>query len=273
MVLATFRRKVQSKSCKTMQPWEFKITKRKSFEIDHFITKSKARITNSLNLEFEYHHLATSRSKKFLRKFESKRMNMLILFVDLKNSTKMSSELPSDKLTRIIRIFSQEMAYTIEFFGGFVLKYVGDAVIGYFPWYEKPLDAVKNSVYCAKTMGMIIKNVINPIFLKSGYPSLDIKISIDFGKNSIVRYGADVQKSHIDIIGLSINLAAKMQGLGKTNQVIIGKKVYDKLSESQRKYFKRLLVDSRRWPYHNLKSKGSYPVFWCSLNSKLDLFC
>ena len=55
-------------------------------------------------------------------------IDMAVLYVDIVGSTKMSMALPSDKLSIMIRSFSQEMSYVIEKFGGYVLKFVGDVM-------------------------------------------------------------------------------------------------------------------------------------------------
>lgn len=228
-------------------------------KIKSCIKKCQKRISHSLDRDFEYHHLAITRSNKFLRNHDSEKMKMFVLFVDLGGSTKMSSELSPDALAKIIRLFSQEMAYIIEYYGGLVLKYVGDAVIGYFP--ARQLTTAKNTIFCAQAMVSVIKNAINPILQKADYPCLQIKITIDFGNNSIVRYGSDRQKSHIDIIGLSANLAAKMQFLGKPNHLVIGKQVFLKLPNRLQICFRKIKVSSKIWPYHDLTSKQPYPVF------------
>ena len=44
----------------------------------------------------------------------------------------MSMIMSPNSLSTIISSFSQEMSYVIEQFHGYVLKFVGDAVIGYF---------------------------------------------------------------------------------------------------------------------------------------------
>jgi class 3 adenylate cyclase len=45
----------------------------------------------------------------------------------------MSTELAPDFLSKIVTVFSQEVSYIIEHFGGFVLKFVGDASMVTFP--------------------------------------------------------------------------------------------------------------------------------------------
>ena len=40
--------------------------------------------------------------------------------------------LPLDRLTTIIQTFTQEMSMIIALYGGYVLKYIGDAILAFF---------------------------------------------------------------------------------------------------------------------------------------------
>ena len=72
----------------------------------------------------------------------------------------MSMTLPIDKMVTIIRGFSFEMSYIIHSQGGYVLKYVGDAVIAFFPsTYNKSLIC-NRAVECAKSMITVVKKGI-----------------------------------------------------------------------------------------------------------------
>ena len=50
--------------------------------------------------------------------------------------------LPLDRLTRIIQTFSQEMSLVIKLYGGYVLKYVGDAVLAFFMTNQQTMAAI-----------------------------------------------------------------------------------------------------------------------------------
>ncbi|KER06492.1 Adenylate cyclase protein [Marine Group I thaumarchaeote SCGC AAA799-E16] len=237
------------------------MSKKIKFAMDSRAIRTKNRVKKSLEGNFQYHHLALSRSKKFLRKHDSERLPMFVLYVDLIGSTKMSSDLSPDTLNVIIRTFSQEMAYVIEDFGGFVLKFVGDAVLAYFFDKENTDKKAEDVIECAKTMCNVIDNTINPILEEEGFPKIQIKVTIDFGDCSIVRYGADKFRSHIDIIGLTLNLAAKMQNYSQPNQIIIGKSIFTKLSSRTKKSFKKIKTDKKRWIFHQAKTKKPYSIY------------
>jgi len=226
------------------------------------ILSSKKRVKKVLNEDFEYHHLALSRSNKFLRKHDSERLSMFVLYADLVGSTKMSGDMSPDTLKIIIRTFSQEMSYVIESFGGYVLKFVGDAVLAYFFDKKNSIQKADNIIKCAKTMQQTIDKAINPALEKNGFPKIQIKVTIDFGDCSIVRYGADKHRSHIDLIGLTLNLAAKMQSYTKPNQIMIGKSIFNKLSLKTKKSFKKKQTDSKNWVFHQLKTKTPYSIYY-----------
>ena len=98
---------------------------------------------------------------------------MVVLYVDLVGSTTMTLEMPPEKIAIIISSFSQEMAAVIRQHNGYVLKFVGDAVIGYFV--GEGMYKGDNAVNCAKSMISIIQKGINPILDQYDYPDLMVK--------------------------------------------------------------------------------------------------
>jgi class 3 adenylate cyclase len=168
--------------------------------------------------------------------------------------------LPEDKVAIIITCFAQEMAQTIRHHGGYVLKFVGDAVIGYFLAEESQLQPADNAVLCAKSMLSVIQKGINPILNQYDYPDLAIKIGIDYGENMIVRYGSDSIKSHVDIIGPVMNIAAKIQSMAKPNQLLIGDDVYTRIHPSIQTSFEKMVWKNNEWKYR--RDTGElYPIW------------
>ncbi len=84
-------------------------------------------------------------------------MKMVVLYVDLVGSTNIALGLPEDKVAIIITCFAQEMASTIRHHNGYVLKFVGDAVIGYFVAEEGQLQPADDAVLCARSMVSVIQ--------------------------------------------------------------------------------------------------------------------
>ncbi|PHY03669.1 MAG: adenylate cyclase, partial [Thaumarchaeota archaeon] len=176
-------------------------------------------------------------------------------------STTMALELPPEKIAIIISSFSQEMGSVIRQHHGYVLKFVGDAVIGYFVAENDSLLSIANAVNCAKSMISVIQKGINPILNQYDYPDLKVKIGVDFGQNIIVRYGADKVNSHVDLIGPVMNISAKIQSMAKPNQILIGSDVYDRLHPNSQEEYKQIIWKNDEWKYHSRLSGEIYKVY------------
>jgi len=98
------------------------LTDKKMHSEDTFLEIQK-RIWRSLNKEYEYSEILND-SDQFLRENMFSKLNMAVLYVDLVGSTKMSSEIPTEKVGLIISSFAQEMAQSIRQHHGYVLKFV-----------------------------------------------------------------------------------------------------------------------------------------------------
>jgi len=235
----------------------------KTVDSNTLIKNVQNRINNALENGYEYTKVIDS-SENFLRNNVFQQINMAVLYVDLIGSTKMSMELPSDKLSILVSSFSQEMAYVINAHNGYVLKFVGDAVIGYFVEDEtSSFQTVDNAVGCAESMIKVAEQGINPILIKkAGLSEIRIKIGIDFGKNVVVRYGADEKKAYVDLLGPTMNVASKIQDLAKPNQILVGQKIYDRLHPSIQKFFLDVTKEfADKWQHTSTNSEQVYRLY------------
>lgn len=217
-------------------------------DAETLIKQTQNRVWHALKSGYEYSPVQDE-SDSFLRKHVFSRMKMVVLYVDLVGSTQITLDLPEEKVAIIITCFAQEMAATIRHHNGYVLKFIGDAVIGYFPAEENQLQPVDNAILCAKSMISVIQKGINPILNQYDYPDLAVKIGIDYGENMIVRYGSDPQKSYVDIIGPVMNIAAKIQNMAKSNQILIGDDVYTRIHPSMQNSFEKVVWKNNEWRY------------------------
>lgn len=228
-----------------------------SFDKDNIVKESQKRIKKALVEGFEYHHLAIAKSDHFLRNHTAQRLDFAVIYLDLVNSTRMSTELAPDFLSKIVTVFSQEVSYIIEHFGGFVLKFVGDASIGYFLSNQNFDDIV----LCGESVVHVVRNAINPLLLQMGHAGIEVKVTSDYGQHTIVRYGSDHERSHVDIISVTMNLAAKMQSVTKGGQMVIGNSLYNKLSDHLQQRFEKANLDQIKWNYHNLAEQKPYQLY------------
>ena len=89
-------------------------------------------------------------SDAFLRSHTGSKVDLVILYADLAGSTHLSTVLDPRDLTTILRILMQEMTIIAVKNHGYILKYVGDATIVYFPIIGNNFSlASNNAISCA----------------------------------------------------------------------------------------------------------------------------
>ena len=232
----------------------------KTLDSETLIKVAQKRVANSIINGVEYSPFKDN-SEEFLRDHVNSRVHIFVMYVDMVNSTNITLSLPEEKIVKLITSFAQEMAYTVTQFGGYMLKFVGDAVLAYFNADNALVYPADNIVNCAKSMIRVLNEAINPVLSTNGYPTIAAKIGIDAGENMIVRYGSDKVKSHVDILGGSMNMAAKIQNMADPNQILIGGDVYARLHPETQKTFNQKMLSDLKWKYHSKKTGSIYPIY------------
>ena len=216
--------------------------------------KIRARVTKTLKDGIQL-NMSTEESKKFLRRHVNTRTNLVIMIIDINNSTQMSLTLPESKFAQLLQTFAQEVSIVVSGYGGFVFKYEGDAVIVIFPADYDEIKACKNALNCSAAVLEIIKNGINPIFRENELPEITVRTGLAFGPTLVVLYGKSLEKAHVDITGSSISLAAKIASIAKPNQVLVGELIYNIIMSSKDKgslkkiKFEEVRLDPIKWKY------------------------
>ena len=202
------------------------------------------------------------RSDQFLQQHAGSKLKLVVLYVDLVDSTLMTRDFSVDKLGTIIQMFTQEMSVAATNFNGQVLKYVGDAVIAYFPIEVNDSISCNSAINCAFHMITIIEQGINPVLRRNNCDQIQVKIGIDASEHSIIQYVLG-EKSYIDILGYGISMSAKLIKLAQPNQIITSHGIYMNMHPSLRKRFVELEIAPRIWKYTDEKIQ---PGVWKSLN-------
>lgn len=227
---------------------------------DTLLKNTQMRMWESLKGHYQYPN-AQEVSYNFLKRNVFNRISAVILYVDLVGSTKLAMELPGRKLARIVSAFTQEMASLVVSYEGMVLKYMGDAVIGYFVAANNSLLAADKAVECAKSMVCIVKEGINPVLDQYYYPEMHVKVGIDYGESVVVKYGAGKRDFQMDLMGTPLNMASKIQAMARPDQILIGERVYSRLHPVTRKQFELVVWKDNVWKYYSLESGHIYDVY------------
>jgi adenylate cyclase len=241
-----------------------------SFTNLSLLEQTRARVTKTL-IDGIQLNMSTEESKKLLKRHVNTKTYLVTMFVDINNSTQMSLSLPEHKFALIVQSFAQEISIAVSGYGGYVFKYEGDAVIALFPAEYDEAKACKNALNCSRAVLEIIREVINPAFKANELPEITVRIGLAYGYALVVLYGKSLEIAHIDIIGSSISLAAKIASIAKPNQVLVGESIYNILLLSRtanrkdfldNSNFVELNLDPTRWKYlSHFDSESMYRVY------------
>jgi class 3 adenylate cyclase len=222
----------------------------------------RARVTKTLKDGIQL-NMSTEESKKFLRRHVNTRTNLVIMIIDINNSTQLSLTLPDFKFAQILQTFAQEVSIVVSGYGGFVFKYEGDAVIVIFPAEYDQVKACKNALNCSTSILEILKKAVNPVFKENELPEITVRTGLAYGATLVVLYGKNLEKAHVDITGSSISLAAKIASIAKPNQVLVGELIYNIIADSKDKEsdnikFEEVRLDPIKWKYLSQSDPQSF---------------
>ena len=211
-----------------------------NIEIDLMIQNSRKRVLKTIkdvypNSKDSYAQIFLSYlSRKFLLENKNQTREMVILYIDLVGSTALTAILSPEELSMIIRIFCQEISICISRYFGYVLKYAGDAVIGYFPQQQQlsKMDLYEHTLKCAFYMQKLLDESINEVLFLNGYPKLKSRIAIDVGENQIVVLGSEP-----DLLGHVISRAAKIMSKAPPNNIVLGDNIFKNIGDISKEKF------------------------------------
>ncbi|MDP1733871.1 MAG: adenylate/guanylate cyclase domain-containing protein [Sulfuritalea sp.] len=138
---------------------------------------------------------------------------MTVLFADIRNFTSLSESMSPQENFNFLNSYLIQMEPIITAHGGFIDKYIGDAIMALFP--DSPDAALRCSLAMLKRL-----EEYNDGRQRAGYRPIKIGIGINTG---IVILGTIGGASRMDgtVIGDAVNLAARLERLTKEYRVSI----------------------------------------------------
>ncbi len=148
---------------------------------------------------------------------------MTILFVDIRAFTNLSENMTPEENFKFINSYLSRFSPMITNNGGFVDKYIGDAIMALFP--DKP----ENALAAAKEMIEHV-NVYNGHRANCGYRAINIGIGIHTG-NMILGIIGDQKRMQGTVISDAVNLASRIQDVTKLYKanIVISQETFVKL--------------------------------------------
>ncbi len=127
-------------------------------------------------------------------------VDVAVMFADVTGSTRLYETLGDDSANRIIGKVIDVMAKITEMYQGFVIKTIGDEIMCRF---SSANDCVRAAKECQEEISMGIQGESVEI---------SIKVGLHFGPAILMEDG--------DVFGDAVNVAARMAGIAKGDQII-----------------------------------------------------
>jgi class 3 adenylate cyclase len=144
----------------------------------------------------------------------AERRQVTVMFSDLVGSTALSARMDPEDLREVISAYQKCVAETVQRFGGFVAKYMGDGVLVYFGYPQAHEDDAERAVRA----GLELIGAVNALEADT---KLQTRVGIATGLvvvGDLIGAG-DAQER--GIVGETPNLAARLQGVAEPNSVVI----------------------------------------------------
>jgi class 3 adenylate cyclase len=157
---------------------------------------------------------------------DNKRLNMTVLFSDIRNFTGLSEQMSPDENFAFINAYLERMGPVIRQHGGFIDKYIGDAIMALF---ERADDAVRAALAMVDTLARY-----NAERLASGATPIGIGIGLNSGSLMLGTIG---ERDRMDgtVISDAVNLASRIESLTKSYGIslLISQNTYGQLADAK----------------------------------------
>jgi class 3 adenylate cyclase len=142
------------------------------------------------------------------------RRQLTVMFCDLVGSTALSEKLDPEELRSLLHDYRTLCGDVIARYDGFVARYVGDGILTYFGWPTAHEEDAERAVRAALEIAHTVKRA------SSSTEDLSVRIGIATGP-VVVGEAAGVGDQSKLAVGSTPNLAARLQGLAATDQIVI----------------------------------------------------
>ena len=136
------------------------------------------------------------------------------MFSDLVGSTALSARMDPEDLREVISAYQKCVAETVQRFGGFVAKYMGDGVLVYFGYPQAHEDDAERAVRAGLELVAAVSALKTPC--STANPCRHCDRPGRGRRSDRIGCGAGA-----GIVGETPNLAARLQGIAEPNTVVI----------------------------------------------------
>ncbi|MHC4916743.1 MAG: CHASE2 domain-containing protein [Planctomycetota bacterium] len=154
-----------------------------------------------------------------LRPGMGRRVELTMMFCDVRNFTTMSEKLEPEQVLEILEVYLGRMTDVIMAAGGTLSKYLGDGIMAFWGAPQAQPDHAARAARAALEM-IAAQEEIKRELEAAGRPSFEIGIGLHTGSAVVGTVGSD-QRLEYTAIGDTVNLASRVESLTKEYKVRI----------------------------------------------------
>ncbi len=147
------------------------------------------------------------------------RKDLSILFSDIRGFTTLSENLPPERVSLLLNEYFTEMTDVLFAHDGTLDKFIGDAILAFFGDPVDQPDHPARALACAVAMQERAR-ALRERFSREGNPPLHIGIAVTSGPVVVGNNGSRTNFAYT-VIGDTVNLASRLQGLAVSDDVIV----------------------------------------------------
>ena len=163
-----------------------------------------------------------------------RRKTLSILESDIRSFTTMSEQLPPEKVSLLLNEYFTDMTRILFEHDGTLDKFIGDAMLAFFGDPVDLHDHAERAVACAVAMQEEAA-ALRARAKAAGNPELHIGIAVHTGPVVVGNHGSSSNFDYT-VIGDTVNLTARLQGLAKKDDVIVSQATVDLVPGFAEKY-------------------------------------
>jgi adenylate cyclase len=156
-----------------------------------------------------------------------KRMNITVLFADIRKFTTYSENLSPEKLVLTLNRYLAAMADAVLSQEGTIDKFMGDAIMA---WFNAPIQQEDHTLRAVKT-ALILRDSIEALYkILPEEEHLSFGAGIHFGEAVLGLIGTE-KRLEYTAIGDNVNVAKRIQENSGRNQILITKEAYERVKD------------------------------------------
>ncbi|MEB3338305.1 MAG: adenylate/guanylate cyclase domain-containing protein, partial [Leptolyngbyaceae bacterium] len=191
-----------------------------------------------------------NQSEDFQALLQGRKLQVAVLFCDIRGFTTLSSHLPPEQLVGQLNAYLNLMVQSIIAARGTIDKFIGDAIMAEFgsPTSQGEKADALNAIKAALGMRLALVE-LRRSWKKSGQPLFFNGIGINFGEVIAGNIGS-IQRLEYTVIGDAVNVASRVEGLTKEleTDILITESLYNLVQTE---------VEVEDMGIHPLRGRGS----------------